>query len=168
MVRETFRKWTLAGADFEENWKKFLHDGYWEGTGYKPARGVGFSEDKLAAILIGESAPQALSRDNLEVIFHRDLKVDDGRYNNNGWLQEMPDPVTKLTWDDVVLMSRKTASELGLKNGEVVRLELEGRTVEGPAWVQPGMADYSLGLALGYGRETSYAHASTDLPPASL
>ena len=86
-------------------------------------------------------------------MFHRDYSVDDGRYNNNGWLQEMPDPVTKIVWDNVVLISRKTARELGVKNSDLVELRLGGRSVRGPIWVQPGLADYSLGLALGYGRE---------------
>jgi ferredoxin len=79
--------------------------------------------------------------------------VDDGRYANNGWMQELPDPVTKMTWDNAVLISRKTARELGVQNGDMVEITLNGRKVEGPIWTQPGMADYSLGLALGYGRE---------------
>jgi molybdopterin-containing oxidoreductase family iron-sulfur binding subunit len=79
--------------------------------------------------------------------------VDDGRYANNGWMQELPDPITKMTWDNAVLVSRKTAKELGLANGDIVEISLNGKSVQGPIWVQPGMADYSLGLALGYGRE---------------
>ena len=96
------------------------------------------------------SAP---TKDSLEVIFYRDAKVDDGRYANNGWMQELPDPITKLTWDNAVLVSRKTARELGVQNGDMVEITLNGRSVKGPIWTQPGMADYSLGLALGYGRE---------------
>ena len=90
--------------------------------------------------------------------------MDDGRHNNNGWLQELPDPITKLTWDNAILMSPKTAQELGVAPAskldqtqqfydQVVEIQLGGRTVRGPVWVQPGMADYTLGLALGYGRE---------------
>ena len=79
--------------------------------------------------------------------------MDDGRYANNGWMQELPDPVTKITWDNAVLVSRKTARELGVANGDVVEISLNGKKVSGPIWTQPGMADYSLGLALGYGRE---------------
>ena len=90
---------------------------------------------------------------DLEVIFFRDAKVDDGRYANNGWMQELPDPITKMTWDNAVLVSRKTAKELGVANGDIVEISLNGKSVQGPIWVQPGMADYSLGLALGYGRE---------------
>jgi hypothetical protein len=58
----------------------------------------------------------------LEVIFYRDAKVDDGRYANNGWMQELPDPITKMTWDNAVLVSRKTARELGVANGDIVEI----------------------------------------------
>jgi hypothetical protein len=98
----------------------------------------------------------AASKDSIEVVFHRDSSVDDGRFNNNGWMQEMPDPMTKITWDNVVLMSRRTAAELGgIKNKELVEIVLDGRKVQGPVWIQPGLADFSLGLALGYGRTQS-------------
>jgi molybdopterin-containing oxidoreductase family iron-sulfur binding subunit len=91
--------------------------------------------------------------------------MDDGRHNNNGWLQELPDPITKLTWDNAILVSPKTAHELKLAPDEakrdqtqrfydqVVEIKLGDRTVRGAVWVQPGMADDTLGLALGYGRE---------------
>ena len=95
----------------------------------------------------------APSAGNLEVIFYRDSKVDDGFYANNGWMQELPDPITKIVWDNAVLVSRKTAHYLGVANGDVVEISLNGKKVTGPIWTQPGMADYSLGLALGYGRE---------------
>jgi MoCo/4Fe-4S cofactor protein with predicted Tat translocation signal len=132
----------------EEVWKKFLFSGFWDGSLAKP-----FSEKAKfmgAAPLETSVAPSASS---LEVVFYRDAKVDDGRFANNGWMQELPDPITKLTWGNAVLVSRKTARELGVANGDVVEITLNGRKVTGPVWTQPGMADYSLGLALGYGRE---------------
>jgi len=135
---------TFAGS--EEAWKKFLFDGYLADSAAKPVDGR-FSA-KIPSIK--KSEPSA---GNLEVVFHRDAKVDDGRYANNGWMQELPDPVTKMTWDNAVLVSRKTARDLGVQNGDVVEITLNGRKVSGPIWTQPGMADYSLGLALGYGRE---------------
>src|SRR5208282_3577049 len=135
---------TFAGS--EEAWKKFLFNGYLADSAGKPVDGK-FSA-KIPAIKSSE-----LSVSNLEVVFHRDAKMDDGRYANNGWMQELPDPVTKMSWDNAVLVSRKTASELGVQNGDIVEITLNGRSVEGPIWTQPGMADYSLGLALGYGRE---------------
>jgi MoCo/4Fe-4S cofactor protein with predicted Tat translocation signal len=132
-----------------ELWKKFLFNGYLEGFAPKPAN---LPSDQLMSgpKLANVSTP---TKDNLEVIFYRDSKVDDGRYANNGWMQELPDPITKITWDNAVLVSRKTARELGVTNGDMVELTLNSRKVTGPIWTQPGMADYSLGLALGYGRE---------------
>jgi molybdopterin-containing oxidoreductase family iron-sulfur binding subunit len=149
LARETFRAFAGAG-NFEEGWKKFLHDGFLPGAAPKG------NDAPISGDVINTSfaavAPAALSKENLEVVFHRDLKVDDGRWSNNGWLQEFPDPITKITWDNVVLISRKTAAEHGVNNGDVVEIDLDGRKVRGPIWVQPGQADYSLGLALGYGR----------------
>jgi MoCo/4Fe-4S cofactor protein with predicted Tat translocation signal len=138
---------TFGGSD--EIWKKFLFEGFAEGTGAKvvnlpPNRALPIP--KMPAVT-------ALSASNLEVVFYRDAKMDDGRYANNGWMQELPDPITKMTWDNAVLISRKTARELGVQNGDLVEITLNGRSVTGPIWTQPGMADYSLGLALGYGRE---------------
>ena len=92
------------------------------------------------------------TRDSLEIVLMRDYKIDDGRFSNNGWLQELPDPVSKITWDNAVVISRKTAKDLGVKNFDVVEVKRENRVIAGPIWIQPGMADNTLGLALGYGR----------------
>jgi len=136
---------TFAGS--EETWKRFLFDGFLEGSAAKPAN-LPIDQLMVTPKLEDVSAP---TKNSLEVIFYRDAKMDDGRYANNGWMQELPDPITKLTWDNAVLVSRKTARELRVQNGDMVQIELNGRRVEGPIWTQPGMADYSLGLALGYG-----------------
>jgi MoCo/4Fe-4S cofactor protein with predicted Tat translocation signal len=133
----------------EESWKKFLFDGYLEGSAARPAS-IPNRQLKIIRKLPQISIPD---KNNLEVVFYRDAKMDDGRYANNGWMQELPDPITKMTWDNAVLISRKTARELGVQNGDLVEITLNGRSVTGPIWTQPGMADYSLGLALGYGRE---------------
>jgi molybdopterin-containing oxidoreductase family iron-sulfur binding subunit len=141
---------TFSGTDGE--WKKFLFDGF------KVGQASSLPNPRLSGSLptAAPSAgrPEARPTSNsLEVIFFRDAKMDDGRYANNGWMQELPDLITKMVWDNAVLISRKTARELGLQNGDMVEITLNGRSVTGPIWVQPGMADYSLGLALGYGRE---------------
>ncbi len=150
IVRDTFRTFA-GGGDFEEAWKKFLHDGFLPGAAPKGNDApVGPEILASAFAAVGPANP---AKDNLEVVFHRDYKMDDGRWNNHGWLQEFPDPITKITWDNVVLLSRKTAAAHEVKNGDVVEIELGGRQVRGPVWIQPGMADDSLGLALGYGRE---------------
>jgi MoCo/4Fe-4S cofactor protein with predicted Tat translocation signal len=149
IVRETFAA-LVPESEREAAWRKFLHDGFLASSGAKPI------EVKLDSAVVAQAVAEAKvtlpSKEQLEVIFARDYSVDDGRYNNNGWLQEMPDPVTKIVWDNVVLISRKTAGDLGVKNNDMVEIALSGRTVRGPIWVQPGLADYSLGLALGYGR----------------
>jgi molybdopterin-containing oxidoreductase family iron-sulfur binding subunit len=139
---------TFSGS--EEGWKKFLFNGFLENSAPKTISAFWDSRAVAWPSIKNISAPTA---NYLEVIFYRDAKMDDGRYANNGWMQELPDPITKMTWDNAVLVSRKTARELGVQNGDLVEITLNGRSVIGPIWTQPGMADYSLGLALGYGRE---------------
>ena len=90
-----------------------------------------------------------------ELAFRPDAKVHDGRYANNGWLQEMPEPLTKLTWDNALCMAPTTARELGIAHGDVVALTAGEASVEIPAFVLPGQAPGSLALALGYGREAA-------------
>jgi molybdopterin-containing oxidoreductase family iron-sulfur binding subunit len=142
-------EWGIGSSKAEEFWRRFLFDGFW------PNIQASTGTDNWA---FRGQPPQikpvnAPATNSLEVVFYRDAKVDDGRYANNGWMQELPDPITKMTWDNAVLVSRKTARELGVANGDIVEITLNGRSVKGPIWTQPGMADYSLGLALGYGRE---------------
>jgi molybdopterin-containing oxidoreductase family iron-sulfur binding subunit len=147
IVQETFAGFSQGG---EEAWKKFLHDGFLPGTVAKP---VNATLNNLAvARAVAEAKTAAPSKENLEVILHRDYSLDDGRYANNGWMQEFPDPITKITWDNAILISRTTARELGVENNDWVEVALNGRKIEGPIWTQPGMADFSLGIALGYGR----------------
>ncbi len=160
IVRETFR--SVGGAG-EDNWGKFLHDGFLANTAAPVASGQ-YDEAQLGRAL-GElkASPGTPSKDHLDVVFYRDSKVDDGRHNNNGWLQELPDPITKLTWDNAVLLSPTTAKALGVyteRNAQnqkffdpTVTVTLNGRTVRGSVWVQPGMADNTIGMALGYGRD---------------
>ena len=150
IVRTTTIGVTPGGTNPEAIWKKFLFNGFLENSAPKTISAL---EDSRAVALPSVKNISAPSAASLEVIFYRDSKVDDGRYANNGWMQELPDPITKMTWDNAVLVSRKTARELGVANGDIVEITLNGKTVSGPIWTQPGMADYSLGLALGYGRE---------------
>jgi MoCo/4Fe-4S cofactor protein with predicted Tat translocation signal len=164
IVRETFSE--LNGGSFsEESWKRFVHDGFLEGSANQPLKMTLDWANVASAVrdhLAQTTAEPKPAKDSIELVFHRDYRVDDGTHNNNGWLQELPDPITKVTWENVVTVSVRTAKDLGIapqvaQKGEfhlpVVKVELEGRKVEGPVWVQPGQADYTLGLALGYGRE---------------
>jgi Fe-S-cluster-containing dehydrogenase component len=145
IVRETFAG--ITGNRSEAAWNMFLHDGFAPGTAAKKVS-ANFNSSALSAAAI----PPLPNKDSLEVVLFRDAKLDDGRYANNGWLQELPEPVTKMVWDNAVLVSRKTARDLGVVNEDVVEVKLGERTIKGAIWTQPGMADYSLGLALGYGR----------------
>ena len=88
----------------------------------------------------------------LEIVFRPDPSVYDGRLANNGWLQELPRPITKLTWDNAVLIGTRTAASLGVANNDLVELKIGGRTVKGPVWVLPGHADDAVTVHLGYGR----------------
>ncbi len=159
IVRETFRSF---GGDSEDHWRKFLHDGFLAGSAPGAAT-VHLDPAELKRALGTLRATPAPTKESLDVVFYRDAKMDDGRHNNNGWLQELPDPITKLTWDNAVLLSPATARELGVfteRNRQnqkffnfKVEVTLNGRTISGPVWIQPGMADHTIGLALGWGRE---------------
>ena len=165
IVRETFRARAGAG-EFEEQWKQLLHDGFQSGGAVAPVQApVNWAAlaQRLGPELRAAGSTLAVvpAKDALEVVFHRDLRVDDGRFVNNGWLQEMPDPITKMVWENVIVMSQATAQALGLtiKDHEdsnlhvpLVEISIDGRKVEGPAWIQPGLADNVVGLALGYGQ----------------
>lgn len=90
--------------------------------------------------------------DGLEVNIVPDYKVFDGRYANNVWMQELPDPVTKLTWDNALLLSPATARKLGLKRDDLAELKLDGKRIELSVLPSPGHAEASVTIALGYGR----------------
>ena len=102
---------------------------------------------KTAGPLSGPVTPSSI-----EVVFPADYKVYDGRYANNAWLQELPDPITKLTWDNAVLFSKSTAKALQVDDGDIVEISVEERKLQAPVMIAPGHADYSLSLSLGYGR----------------
>ncbi|HEV8231283.1 MAG TPA: 4Fe-4S dicluster domain-containing protein, partial [Thermoanaerobaculia bacterium] len=88
----------------------------------------------------------------LEITFRPDPTIHDGRFANNGWLQELPKPITKVTWDNVAAVSPATAARLGVANEDVLELALSGRRVRAPVWIVPGHPDDSVGVTLGYGR----------------
>ena len=111
---------------------------------------------RVAAEALAELAEPARRRraaSDLEIVFVPSPSLHDGRFANDGWLQELPDPLTKLTWDNPALVSPKTAETLGLASEDVVRLDYAGRSLELPVWILPGMADGVVALTLGYGRQ---------------
>ncbi len=154
VVRETWRG-IFTGANFERQWRQVVHDGVLRNSAAEPES----PEPQHTAIrrLIENYTPSAdtASINNLEIAFQASPSVHDGRFANNGWLQELPDTVTKLTWDNAAVMSPRTAGELGVQNEEIVALSYGGRELEAPVWIVPGIADYMIVLELGYGREAA-------------
>ncbi len=150
-VRDTFKSFTKE-SDFEPAWTKFLRNGYTEGTVYEVAK-VELNPNALPELLknVG-SLSGPVTPSSLEVVFPADYKVYDGRYANNAWLQELPDPITKLTWDNAVLLSKSTARALQVNDGDMIEINVGEQKLQAPVMIAPGHADYSLSLSLGYGR----------------
>ncbi len=131
-----------------DGWNAALRHGIVPDTA-APARSARIRREALMAAL-GAVRP-APSR-ALEIVFVPDASVHDGRFANNAWLQEMPDPVTKLTWDNAAYMSRSTLDAIGGQEGEVLDIAANERDIAAPAFVAPGVADGLIVLPFGYGR----------------
>jgi molybdopterin-containing oxidoreductase family iron-sulfur binding subunit len=148
IVRDTWKS-ILGEAEFDKKWNRALHDGLLAGSELTEVA----PDVKGAAAAFAELARAAGSASGLEIVFVPSPALHDGRFANNGWLQELPDPLTKLTWDNPALVSPTTAEMQGLANGELVRVEYSGRSLELPVWILPGMADGVVAITLGYGRK---------------
>ena len=143
--------WRARGSDgdFETWWQRALHDGFVAGSA---------AAAKTVSVRAPSSAPQDKSAaqqesvGGLELVFRPDPTIWDGRFANNAWLQELPKPLTKLTWDNAALISPRTAQRLNLKNGDVIELRSGKGSAAGPVWINPGQADESVTVHLGYGR----------------
>ncbi len=138
-------------VSFDGLWESWLAKGVVDRTAAQPESGLATNPGALAGALAPLVA-KAVKGDSIEIGFAVCPKVFDGRYANNAWLQELPHPVTKITWDNAVLMSKATAARLNVETGDVVRIEAGDRHVTGPAYIQPGHADEAVTVALGYGR----------------
>ncbi|MBK8099202.1 MAG: TAT-variant-translocated molybdopterin oxidoreductase [Planctomycetes bacterium] len=140
--------WQAASgsADFDGWWKRALHDGVVAGTQSAP-ESVAVNANGVAAAI------QWQAIDGFEVSLRPCPKMWDGRFANNSWMQEVPDPVTKLSWDNAALVSPATAKELGVDNGDLLSISAAGNTVQIPAWILPGHADKSVTIYLGWGRK---------------
>ncbi|HEY4762179.1 MAG TPA: TAT-variant-translocated molybdopterin oxidoreductase [Candidatus Sulfotelmatobacter sp.] len=145
LVRAYWQK-QHTGADFEQFWRKSLHDGWIEGTAFAAKS---FTAKSSAA----PSQAKAADDQEIELNIRRDPTIYDGQFSNNGWLQELPKPMTKLTWDNAVQIGPKMAERLQVKVEDVVELELNGKKIQGPVWIQAGHPDNSVTIFLGYGRK---------------
>ena len=141
----------LSG-EFESAWRRALHDGLIAGTAFTP-RSVPMAKSSPPAT--ANTANAEAGAGSLEIRFRPDPTIYDGRFANNGWLQELPKPISKLTWDNAVMLAPKTAERLALANEDVVKLEYRGRSLEAPVWILPGHVENAATLHLGYGRTRS-------------
>jgi len=148
IVRSYWQK-QHSGSDFEAFWRKSLNDGFIAGSAFAPKQ-VSLKSNSIPALAVANNDPNSL-----ELNFRRDPSIYDGQFSNNGWLQELPKPMSKLTWDNAVLVSPQMADREGLKSMDVVTIELNGRKVSGPVWIQAGHPDHSITVHLGYGRRAA-------------
>jgi MoCo/4Fe-4S cofactor protein with predicted Tat translocation signal len=154
IVRDYWRTQPQFGGNFDQAWNQSLHNGVIANSA-APSKSVALKSDLAASI-----KPRTPGK--YEIVFRLDPSVHDGRFANNAWLQELPKPINKVTWDNFAIISPKTAADLGLA-GEVdpqqastkmIRLSNEGLgPLEMPVWVQPGQPDNSVTVYLGYGRK---------------
>ncbi|MCM8537107.1 MAG: TAT-variant-translocated molybdopterin oxidoreductase [Lentisphaeraceae bacterium] len=129
------------------SWEKSIQSGYLADTAYGSII-PSSNPSEISAVL-----KTAKSVDNdFELIFTPDYSTIDGRYSNNGWMQELPDPITKLVWDNAALVSYKTAEDLEVQPRDIISISANGENLNVPVWVVPGMADNTVAVTLGYGR----------------
>ena len=163
LVQETFRTSAPPG-DFQTAWTQLLRDGFATHIALKDKPPT-FNSNNAGGVAhtLWATAPNP-TLDAPEIVLTRSYAMDDGRYINNGWLQELPDPITKLTWDNAALMSPAMAKHLGVNTGDLVNIAVTETTKDAQqknirrelviaAVISPGHADNSISIALGYGRK---------------
>jgi MoCo/4Fe-4S cofactor protein with predicted Tat translocation signal len=146
-VRDTFRN---EFGENEAEWRQTVQRGFHDDSRLPEAEQA--SGEATAIVVTEQQVAPWKAGDDLEAVFHSDYSLLDGQYANLGWLQELPDPLTKLTWDNAAVVSPATAQALGVKDHDKVELDLDGRLLEMAIYVMPGQALGTVGLALGYGR----------------
>jgi molybdopterin-containing oxidoreductase family iron-sulfur binding subunit len=145
-IVQNYWKTKHMGADFDMWWRKSLHDGWIDGSSYSPKplnSRLPDEKSTLATLLVTGT----------EINFRRDPSIYDGQFSNNGWLQELPKPMSKMTWDNPLQMGPKMAADMGVKSGDMVLVELNGNSMKLPVWIQAGHPDKSVTVFLGYGRQ---------------
>jgi molybdopterin-containing oxidoreductase family iron-sulfur binding subunit len=131
-------------GDFDTTWRKAVHDGFIPNTAL-PVRTL---KAKAGGWPAAPQAPQGT-----ELVIRRDPTIWDGRFSNNGWLQELPKPIIRLGWDNVAYVSPGTAQKNKWDYQDVIEIEVNGQKQKAPVWITPGHPDESITVTLGYGRE---------------
>jgi len=156
-VRETWKP--VIKGDFETGWRKALHAGWIDDTAFGKGLLVGVDAAKLSS-----KVPAPSSKDAIEIIFRPDPSIYDGRWSNVGWLQELPKPVTNLSWDNAALVSGATLTKVrtekdgtkwSLAEDDIIEINVNGRKVKAPVIAVPGHPDNSVTVHLGYGRQAA-------------
>jgi molybdopterin-containing oxidoreductase family iron-sulfur binding subunit len=142
-----------TGADFTAWWNQSVHDGFIKDSAPAPVKADAKASTAPTSSAAGSATQGAVQ--GYDVSFHSDPYIIDGRYSNNTWLQEAPRPITRLTWDNAVVVSEKTAKDLDVNDEDRVELLVNGKTVWGSIWRVAGQPDGVIGLTLGYGRTRS-------------
>jgi molybdopterin-containing oxidoreductase family iron-sulfur binding subunit len=169
-AQASLMSWTGLGDDFysyvktywnryilgSTSWNTALHDGVYT------SKATERSLTRRGSIVSATKALNNLSSDSIDLVLYSKTGIGSGEFANNPWLQELPDPISKTTWDNYLTVSPRFAKDLGLTNeyvsngalnGDVVDLTVNGKTVRVPVLIQPGQAYKTVGLALGYGRQ---------------
>ncbi|MCU0324531.1 MAG: TAT-variant-translocated molybdopterin oxidoreductase [Spirosomaceae bacterium] len=129
-----------------KSWVQALHDGVYEPNAGATPSGASFDASALASVSITKKGS------GTEAFFFESVAIGTGSQANNPWLQEMPDPISKVTWENTVGLSQKTAAELGLEQGDIAKVTIGKGSIELPVLIQPGQAHGTVGIAIGYGR----------------
>ncbi|MCF0064496.1 TAT-variant-translocated molybdopterin oxidoreductase [Dyadobacter chenwenxiniae] len=154
-IKAYWRKsvYTQGGTgDFEQFWIKSLHDGVYDAPATLAASGATFAGN-LSAAASGIAKKYKASSTGIELALFENIGLGNGFAANNPWLQELPEPITKACWDNHACISQKTAAELGFEQGDVVKVDIKGKAVEVPVIIQPGLANGTVAIAIGFGRE---------------
>jgi Fe-S-cluster-containing dehydrogenase component len=139
----------MGAAFSDKTWRRWVHDGVV----------TGIPRESVLPVLDWKGLTDAVSRgrgrptEGTEIDFHLSPKVADGRYGNNGWLQELPHPITKIVWDNAALVSAATAKGLGIADGDLLTVTVGSRSLTLPAFVAPGQAEGTVSIEIGYGHD---------------
>jgi molybdopterin-containing oxidoreductase family iron-sulfur binding subunit len=142
LVRQTWAT-ILPKDDFEKRWRRVLHDGLLPDSAAAPV---------APGVWKPSPAPSSQAAGPFELVFLQDLKLYDGRFADCAWLQELPDPMTKVVWDNAALIAPGDAKDLGLAHGDQLEITAHGRSITAPVFILPGQACGSIAISLGYGR----------------